>query len=157
MAGVGIIAALLITLNFSYVMAKFQGRPKIWLKTLKVSLQRPYVGWGYRSFTREVTQSKALGSLGNVELSRAHCDPLHAAQELGWPIVILAGGFFLQLWRKFEAKQNKDKLTYILASSVFIVLVNMAGQTFCRYASVMSTWIILLAFLSIKLEEAANA
>lgn len=124
----------------------------MWKKTLKVALQKPYLGHGYRSFTDVVVQKGVKASLGGTEFGRCHNDPLHTSQEMGFPAMIFIGGFFLALWKKFQAKQNKDKLTYFLAISILIVLVNMCGQTFCRYASVMGTWIILLAFLSIKLE-----
>ena len=150
------ILAIWLAFNFGYVRAKFQCRPIMWQKTLKVALQKPYLGWGYRTFQDRVVKTKAVGSIGGVEYSRAHNDYLHTAQELGFPIVIVIGGFFIGLIRKFKAKKNKDKLTYILGASVLIALINGCGQTLIRYASIASTFIILLAFFTIKLEGEKN-
>jgi len=129
----------------------------MWEKTLRAVTQRPYIGWGYRSFTEAVVQPGAKASIGGVEYSRPHNDYLHTAQELGIPVVIFIGGFFGMLWKKFRARQNKDRLTYILAASALIALINMSGQTFIRYASVAGTFIILLAFLAIKIEGGKDA
>ena len=120
-------------------------------KTLKVALQKPYLGHGYQSFNEKVVQGNTSVSIGGTDFARAHNDPLHTAQELGFPIVIFAFGFIVSLVRKFKIA-NKDMLCYFLATSVFIVLVNSCGQTLLRYAEIMGTAIIILAFLAVKLE-----
>ncbi len=150
----GVVALLVIWLafNFTPIMAKFQCRPVMWEKTLKVALQRPYLGHGYKSFHKEVVGAKTICSVGGLEYARPHNDYLHTMQELGAPMVIFIGGFFAGLWRMFRAKEDKDKLTYLLAASVLIVLVNSCAQTLFRYASISGTFIVMLAFLSIKVE-----
>ena len=60
--------------------------------------------------------------------------------------------FFVGLYKKFRLAIKK-RLNICLAVSVFIVLVNMTGQTVARYASIMGTWTILLALLCVKIEE----
>ena len=152
-AGIGVLLVLVGILNFNYISAKFQCRPVMWQKTLKVALQRPYLGWGYNSFNEQVLGSKVGGSLGSREFRRAHNDYLHTTQELGFPIMIVVGLFFINLFKKFIAIKNKDKLIICLASSIIIVLINMSGQTTARYASIMSTFVILLALLCIKIDE----
>lgn len=151
-----IIVVLMLMLgiaNYKYIAAKWQCRPVMWKKTLKAIMKKPYLGHGYRSFTEVVVQPNAVAVVGGNEYSRPHNDSLHTIQEMGFPAMIFIGGFFLSLWRKFKAKQDKDKLTYFLATSILITLVNGCGQTEIRYASIAGIFIILLAFLHIKLEE----
>lgn len=150
--GIGILLVILGLLNFGYIQAKFYCRPIQWQKTLRVALQRPYMGWGYNSFKDKVAQIKAKDSIGGNEFRRAHNDYLHTAQEMGFPIVIVFGIFIIGLIKKFIMKKDKDKLTIALFSSVIIVLINMAGQTEIRYASIAGTFIVLLGLLCIKLE-----
>ena len=154
-AGIGVVVVLMSLLNFGYIKAKFECRPIMWQKTLKIALQRPFLGWGYRSFQEKVIGIKSSGTLGGAEYGRAHNDYLHTAQELGFPILIIIGLFFVELFKKFK---NKDKLTQGLAASIIIVLINASGQTLFRYASIAGTFIVLLALLCIKLEgKNANA
>ena len=156
MAGIGgVLLVLVVFLNFNYISTKWQCRPIMWQKTLKVALQKPYLGWGYGSFQEKVTNVKGQ-SLGGVEYSRPHNDYLHTAQEMGFPIVIVIGMFFINLFRKFLAVKNKDKLTLCLASVVIIVLVNMSGQTLIRYASISGTFIVLLALFCAEVENAGS-
>ena len=149
----GVLLVLAGLLNFGYIKAKFQCRPIMWQKTLKTALQKPYLGWGYGSFREKVTGNKACDSLGGVEFSRPHNDYLHTGQELGFPILIAIGMFFINLFRKFIAIKNKDRLLLCLAVSVLIVLVNMSGQTLIRYASIAGTFVVLLALFCIKMDE----
>lgn len=142
--------------NYKYVFQRWQCRPVMWEKTLRVALKRPYLGHGYRSFHDKVIGVKTIYSVGGLEYSRPHNDSLHTVQEMGFPAMIIIGGFFVGLWKKFKAKVNKDKLTYFLATSILIVIVNGCGQTLIRYASMAGTFIILLAFLHIKLEDSKN-
>jgi len=146
-----IILLALVGFNHKYITQKWQCRPVMWEKTTRAILQRPYLGHGYRSFTEVVVQPGAKSSLGAVEFSRCHNDPLHTAQELGVPIVLFIAGFLISLGKKFKAAK-KDALTYLLAASVLIALVNCCGQTLIRYAEISGTFIVLLALLSIKLE-----
>lgn len=148
-----IIPVILGIFNYKYIASKWKCRPVMWERTLRVALKRPYLGHGYRSFQKEVTEVESKADLGLVEYSRAHSFPLHTAQELGFPMVIFIGGFFIGLWRKFKAKAEKDAFTYLLATSVLIVLINSCGQTLLRYASLTGTFIVLLALLRIKLGE----
>jgi hypothetical protein len=148
--GIGILLILWFSLNFSPIKDKFKCRPILWQKTLKISLQRPYLGWGYGSFKEKVTEFKGE-TLGKWEYSRAHNDYLHTAQELGFPILCCVGIFFWQLLKKFKTLK-KDKLTLYLGSSILVVLINMSGQTLIRYAGIAGTFVILLAFLCIRLE-----
>jgi len=154
-AGIGILLVLIGLLNFGYISRKFQCRPVMWQKTLKVALQKPYLGWGYGSFKEKVTKVKAIGSLGGMEYSRPHNDYLHTAQELGFPIVIVAGLFFVGLYKKFKLA-SKNELTLCLATSIIVVLVNMNGQTLIRYASVAGTFIILLALFCKEVDDARS-
>jgi O-antigen ligase len=154
---VGVLLTLAFVFNFSYVTAKFQCRPIMWQTTLKLALQRPFLGWGYGSFRKEVTGNSVLAALGTTEFSRAHNDFLHTAQELGFPIMVCVGMFFYGIFKKFIAIKNKDKILLTLSASVIIVLVNMSGQTLIRYASIAGTFIVLLALFCVKLEEAQNS
>ncbi len=150
--GLGIVVILLGILNFGYISAKWKCRPIMWEKTLKVALQKPYLGHGYQSFNEKVVHKTKSFAIGGLEFSRPHSDPIHTAQELGWPIVIFVGGFLLSLWKKFN-NSTKDILSCLLMTSVVIVLVNMTGQTLIRYAEIAGTFIVVLALLSAKLEE----
>ncbi len=147
-----IIPILFGCFNYKLIVQKWRCRPIMWEKTLRVILKRPYLGHGYRSFTKAVVQPEAKGIVGGKEYSRPHSDPLHTVQEMGFPIMIFVGGFFLSLWKKFKVAK-KDALTYFLATSVLIVIVNGSGQTLIRYASLAGTFIVLLAFLFIKINE----
>lgn len=150
--GIGVLLLLAIWFNFGYITAKFQCRPIVWQKTLKTALQTPYIGGGYRSFHKKVIGIEKHGLISGAEYSRVHNDYLHTSQELGFPILICIGMFFVGLYKKFKFAV-KDKLTLCLASSILIVLVNMSGQTLIRYASIAGTFIILLALLCVKLGE----
>lgn len=152
-AGVGILLIALAVLNFGYIKTKFQCRPVMWQKTLKVALQKPYLGWGYRSFADKITEQKEKSYIGGGEYLRAHNDYLHSSQELGFPIMICVAIFFIGLYKKFKFV-IKDRLIYCLATSVFIVLVNMSGQTLIRYASITGTFIVLLALFCKEVEDA---
>jgi O-antigen ligase len=150
-----IMAILLIIpiwLNFGYIVSKWQCRPLLWKKTVKIALQKPYLGWGYQSWKENVTDNNAKGSLGLHEFARPHNDYLHTAQELGFPILICIGMFFIGLYKKFKIA-NKNSLLFALMVSVIIVLINMAGQTLIRYASVAGTFIVILALFCIRLDE----
>ena len=149
------IALVLGVFNYQYIITKWQCRPVMWEKTARVVLQRPYLGHGYRSFTETVVQPEAKASLGSVEFSRCHNDYLHTMQELGIPIVLFAVGLFIGLWKKFKAAK-KDVLTYLLATSILIILVNCCGQTLIRYAEIAGTFIVVLALLFVKLKESSK-
>ena len=149
---VAVVLVLWLSFNLGYVMTKFECRPIAWQKTLKVALQKPYLGHGYRTFQEKVMGIKEKGTLGGVEFTRVHNDPIHTAQELGFPIVIVIALFFIGLYKKFKVI-NKDKLIICLASSILICLIIMNGQTFIRYASVAGTFTVLLALFCIKVEE----
>jgi O-antigen ligase len=125
----------------------------VWNDTAKVALQKPFLGWGYRSFAEKVTGINEASSLGKVENLRAHNDWLHTAQELGFPIVAVVIMFFLSLSADFWNSRKQDEMLPYLATAVLIVLINMSGQTLIRYASVAGTFIIILAFLKIKIYE----
>lgn len=146
------IIAIFLAVNIKYVKAKFHTRPIMWGKTITAILKKPYLGGGYRSFNEEVIYKDLKGNAGMKDYSRAHSDYMHTAQEAGIPIVIAIGMFIGGLVKKF-LRANKDRLTYFLGASVCIALVNMAGQCFIRYASVAGTFVVLLAFLCIKLES----
>lgn len=154
-AGVGVLLVLLGLLNFGYIRGKFQCRPITWQKTLKVALQRPYLGWGYGSFREKVTGNIAIDSLGKIEFKRAHNDYLHTAQEMGFPIMICAVIFFVVLFKKFKLAV-KYKSTICLETSIIIVLINMSGQTLIRYASIAGTFIILLALFYAEVDNAGS-
>lgn len=142
-----IIPLLIGCFNYRFIVSKLQHRLVTWEKILKVSLKKPYVGYGYRSFDEVIVQK---------QYNRPHNDPIHTIQEMGFPAMIFIGGFFVGLWKKFKTKQDKDKLTYLLATSVLISVANMCGQSLIRYASIAGTFIIMLAFLSIKIKEVKN-
>ena len=150
--GLGIILVLLGASNFGYIKGKFAYRPPQWRKTLQVALQSPFLGGGYRSFHEKVAGVEKNLTIGGSEYLRAHSDPLHTVQELGFPIGAVVIMFFVGLYKKFRLAIKK-RLNICLAVSVFIVLVNMTGQTVARYASIMGTWTILLALLCVKIEE----
>ncbi len=152
---VAVVLVLWLSFNLGYVMTKFQCRPIAWQKTLKVALQKPYLGHGYRTFQEKVMGIKEKGTLGGVEFTRVHNDFIHTAQEVGFPIVICIALFFIGLYKKFKVVP-KDKLINCLAVSVLIVLINMTGQTFVRYASVAGTFIVLLALFCIKVQGGEN-
>lgn len=135
-----------------YISNKWSARPEIWQKTLRVSLQKPFVGYGYGSFTDKVSQVKESLSAGGPEHLRAHNDPLHTAQELGFPIVIVMGAFFFNLFKRFFT-EHQEKMTYFLGASILIVLINMCGQTFIRYASTAGTFIVVLALFCVMVER----
>lgn len=120
---------------------------------MKVALQRPYLGWGYRSFNKEVAEIKEVDMISSIEFRRAHNDPLHTAQELGFPIVIVFILFLSRLFKRFRLKESKSRLTYCLFISVIIILINMTGQTLIRYASIAAPFVVILALLTIKLGE----
>lgn len=145
-----VLGAFLVIACSSYIENKFTcSRPAIWVKTVQEIAKKPFLGHGYRTFDEKVleTNNKLIGS---NELRRAHNDYLHTAQELGIPIIFV---FFLFVIRQFKKLRiDMDKTTYLLAASVIIALINMSGQTMARYASVMGTFIVLFALLSIKLE-----
>lgn len=138
--------------NYQYILSRWQCRPVMWEKTARVVLQRPYLGHGYQSFNETVVHSVKSFMIGDREFSRAHNDLLHTAQELGIPIALFIVGLFIGLWKKFKVAK-KDASTYLLATSVLIVLINMCGQTLIRYAEIAGTFIVVLALLCIKLEE----
>jgi len=144
---IGLILAIMGVLRHDYVLNKWKCRPIVWERVLRLSMEKPYLGHGYRSF------NNADIGIGYTDFTRVHNDWLHTAEELGWPMVIFAGGFLINLWRKFRAKQNKDKFTYFLTASILIILVNCSGQTLLRYANIAGTFIVLLSFLMIKLNE----
>lgn len=146
-----VVAIILLAILFhGHISLKAQSRPKLWGNTLKVALRRPFVGYGYGSFHKEVIKTeKAI--VGGFEQTRAHNDYLHTAQELGFPIVVVLALFFIGLFKKFKVAE-KDKLLVCLGSSVLIVLVNMSGQTLIRYASLAGTFIVVLALFMIRLE-----
>ena len=139
-------------LNFGYVKTKWRCRPIMWEKTLKVALQKPYLGHGYQSFNEKVVQGSKSVSIGGTEFSRAHNDYLHNSQELGFPIVIFVVGLLASLWKKFKGT-NKDALVCLLATSVLIVLINSCGQTLIRYAEISGTFIVILSLFMVKLKE----
>ena len=150
---IGLIAGIVLIglLNYGFIQSKLTYKTTVWRKTVKSALQKPYLGWGYRSFSEKV--SKITGdTLGALNIERSQNDYLHTTQELGFPIMIVIAMFFMNLFRKFIAMKNKDKLTICLATSVFMMLINMTVQPVIRYASIAGTWIILLAFLEIKLD-----
>lgn len=148
-----VIMELLFFFNFNYVKTKFECRPIIWRKTLSVALKHPYLGTGYRSFSKEVLSDKSNASWGKIEYPRAHNVYLHTAQEIGFPIVVFIMLFLGNMFNKFIHLQSKDKLTLALMFSVLIMLVNMAGQTSIRYASVAGTFISLLALFCARMED----
>ncbi len=147
-----IMPILLGCLNYKAIASKWQCRPIMWEKTLKVIMKKPYLGYGYGNFHNVVIGPKTICSVGGLEFARPHSDILHTVQEMGFPIAIIIGGFFFSLWKRFKIAK-KDALTYFLATSVLIVLVNGCGQTLIRYASLAGTFIVLLAFLFVKLKE----
>jgi len=154
--GVGILLVIWGSFNYSYIMGKWACRPIIWQKTMKAALNKPYLGHGYRSFNRVIIQTKEKGGLGGLEIARVHNDPLHTAQELGFPIVACIFMFLLSLFKKFKAAVKDlflDNILLCLGISVFIILVNMTGQTLIRYASVATTFIILLSLLCAKIDD----
>ncbi len=155
-AGIGIIALLTGLFNFAYIKAKFECRPVMWQKTVKLALDKPFLGWGYGSFKEKVTEIKAKSSLGGPEYARAHNDYLHTAQELGFPIVIVLGLFLTGIFKKFLMIKKKSKLLICLATSVVIVLINMSGQTEIRYASIAGTFIFLLALFCAEVNDASR-
>ena len=154
----GLIAVLIFIgyINFGYIQAKFACRPVMWQKTLKVAMQKPYLGHGYNSFNDKVLKVGSKCDIGKIEYSRAHNDLIHTAQELGFPILIVLGIFFMKLFKKFIAIKNKDRLLICIASSVLIALINGCGQTLIRYSSVASIFIILLALLCVEVDDAGR-
>ena len=138
--------------NVSYIKGKWHTRPIMWKKTLSAALKTPYLGAGYQSFNKQVIASNLDKMLGKEDFSRPHSDYLHTAQELGFPILITIAMFFIGLYKKFKVAV-KDRLLLALSASVLIALVNMGGQAFIRYASVGSTFIVLLALFCTKLND----
>ncbi len=149
-----IAVALLSVFNFKYIKTKYYARPEVWKSTLNLALKKPYLGWGYRSYTREITSDKLVDKIGNREVQRPQNDWLHTAQELGFPIVVCVAMFFFGLFKKFKSLgRGKDKLIVCLATPIVIVLVNMSGQSLIRYSSVASTFIVLLALFCIRIDS----
>lgn len=140
-----------IGFNAEYIKSKFACRPIMWRETIKVALQKPYLGWGYRSFNEKVRGVGAKGALGGTEFSRAHNDYAHTAQETGFPILGLFILFIINVFRKFM-RVVRDDLVLALFGAVFIPLIIMGGQTFIRYASVAGTFIVLSALFCVKVE-----
>jgi len=136
----------------NYLSIKWYTRPIMWKRTMVSALKKPYLGWGYRSFNRVVIDDTLADSLGTTTPAKAYNDYLHTAQELGFPILLAIGAFFINLFKKFLAIK-KSRLIYCLFASVIIVLINMLGQPFIRHASVAGTFVILLAFLCIEIES----
>lgn len=153
---IGILLIILGLFNFGYISSKFKCRPERWRKTAKIALQRPFLGWGYRTYNDKVMQLNEKDSIGYIENQRPHNDYFHTAQELGFPIVVCFVIFFVGLFKKIKTIKNKDRLFICLATSVLIVLINMFGQTEIRYASIAGTFIVLTALFCIKVEEGAQ-
>ena len=67
-------------------------------------------------------------------------------------LLVFAGMYLRGLIMRFrEAK--KDRLIWLLGTSIFISIIIMSGQTTARYANIMGTFIILLVALEIRLHE----
>lgn len=138
-------------LNFHYIQRKWYTRPVMWERTIRAAIQKPFLGWGYKSFDDAVNGGRT--KLGVIQNPNAFSDYLHTAQEFGFPILIIVFLFFRDLFKKFYATKVKSFITICLGTSVFIVLMNMAGQIFIRHGSVAGTFIVLLAFFFIKVEN----
>ena len=150
--GIGILLVTLVFFNFSYITSKWQCRPERWKTIAKIALQKPFLGWGYRTYNEKVMQLKEKDSLSRVENQRPHNDYLHTAQELGFPIVIVFIIFLIKKFKKF-CSMKKDRLLICLFCSVLIVLINMGAQSLIRYASMAGTFIVLLALLCRKVDD----
>lgn len=143
---------LLLSISFFYwdqISARWIARLATWQQLVKATFQRPFIGWGWRSYLDVVPQ------LGKPVLERPHQDWGHLASEVGIIGIIFIGGYLKNLWQRFD-KIIKDRLTWLLVTSVFIILINMSVQTTIRYANIAGTFIILLAFLEIKLYESKS-
>jgi len=128
-------------------------RARVALDGLRAVCQRPYMGWGYGSFYNQVidpmkTVSAQTGLAAPIQ---ANCDYLHTAVELGIPALIIAGLFFGGIAKKLRGRL--ERVTIALASSVVITLVVMLNQTAIRYGSIAGTFVVLLALLSVRLED----
>jgi O-antigen ligase len=154
----GLIAGLVlaITLNFGLLKSKFYYKPIIWKKTIQIALQKPYIGWGYGSFTNKVINETALDVMGSFDMARPQNDYTHTAQEMGFPILLCVMLFFINLFRKIVMLENKSKLITCLIISNFVILVNMSVQPVIRYASIAGTFIVLLAFLCKEVDDARS-
>jgi len=146
-----IIFTFLLFKNLNYVLSKWYTRPIIWEHTVRAILQKPFLGWGYRSFNDIVIGEYSI--IGDHQNPGAFNDYLHTAQEFGIPILLIILMFFKKCFLKFKNIYGKSELLICLASSIFIGLINMCGQGMIRYASVSGTFIILLAFFCIQAEK----
>lgn len=133
--------------NWNGIAARFLARLPTWKQLSKAILQKPVIGWGWKSYLEVVP------NLGLPVLERPHQDFGHLALEAGFPILIFLGGYFIGLWRRFK-NVVKDGPSLLLGTSILIILFTMSAQTTARYANIMGTWILLLAFLEIKLYDA---
>ncbi len=166
----GLILMMAISLNYGYISAKWACRPVMWGKTVKVALQKPFLGHGYRTFHEKVVEIKVESTLGGTTYSRAHNDYAHTAQEAGFPIVIAFGLFIMGMAKKYikipvgyedtmcfsfkALNQNSiHKTINAFGIAVLIPLINMSGQTLIRYASIAGTFIVILALFCIKIDK----
>jgi len=145
------ISFILLFTNIDRVKVKWYTRPVVWEKTVKAIFKKPYLGWGYQSFTSVVIENE--DKIGKVQNPNAFNDYLHTAQELGLPILVILFMFFKNYFVRFHKIYGKSLLLICLASSICIGLVNMSGQGLIRYAGVSGTFIVLFALFCIQLEK----
>jgi O-antigen ligase len=126
-------------------------RPVSWKTAISYILKKPWLGYGYQSYT-EVVKTKVM-SLGYYDASaNPGSDWLHNIFEFGLPVFIFVIAFFKGLWGKFY-NNEQERITYFLVASVIIGLSNMLWQNMIRCAAPGGTFIVLLALLCIKLNE----
>lgn len=137
--------------NISYIKMKWYTRPIMWGKVAEAIFRRPYLGYGYQSFNDVIVGNKS--KIGNYQNPGSFNDFLHTILEFGFPSFIFVFMFFKEYFIKFIRLRGKSFLLICLGSSVFTALINMFGQGLIRYASVSSTFLILLTLFIIQLEK----
>uniref|UniRef100_A0A6M3K917 O-antigen ligase n=1 Tax=viral metagenome TaxID=1070528 RepID=A0A6M3K917_9ZZZZ len=128
-----------------------ESRIPSWEETANYITKKPYLGYGYQSYT-ETVKGK-IDFVGYYNLGANPCsDYGQSIFEFGIPIIVFIGLFFLSLLRKFR-ESKKERITYFLTASVVIGLSNMLWQNMIRYSAIGGTFIVILALLTRSMED----
>lgn len=97
LVGIGLGLVGLAAVFFMYLDPPIPGgRPTVWVALLGLALQSPWVGWGPNALGYRV--QLVLGT--NEHWTFGFNEWLQGTMELGWPALVLAGGFLGSLaWR----------------------------------------------------------
>lgn len=150
-----IVAGVLITifLLWMIISGKFVantiptgGRLAVWISTFKMTLQRPFSGWGISTYKGIFP---ALGGISGVPWKTTHNCWLQLLFELGFPIAVIIYGYFSYLFISLVRLTRRalfcDNAFRCLAGLIMIS-VNMCFHFPTRSANMVLIIIFFLAY-----------